>query len=365
MISYVLVFSVVLYSCWLCWVLFYSWRQNTILAAQGASVAATILFACRNEQKALPALLASLKSNSLDGKDIVAVDDGSTDDSVTLLRKAEATGLLRLMRYVGPHGKRPALAAALATFSTPYVLQTDADCQVPSGWAPKALQILASTQADLLILPVRFKMPSRTFWADVLQTELASIMAVTAATARAGVGVMCNGANLAYTLKLWQEAAPALAGVPFLGGDDMFLLDYARHKDKQIAYSDAKGTWVDTEAPTTLGAFLHQRRRWASKWPGYTSAWPVAVATISMVGQIGFAGGVALSLLGMGGIFMYVALASKVALEALLLSRQLQKAGHRFGLGAFLFWQVAYVPYLCAVAIPAIFTPPPKTWKKA
>jgi cellulose synthase/poly-beta-1,6-N-acetylglucosamine synthase-like glycosyltransferase len=187
-------------------------------------------------------------------------------------------------------------------------------------------------------------------------------MAVTCGMARAGKPVMCNGANLLYTKALWQEAAPNLLAQPFAGGDDMFLLDHAFNHSKNIVYSDAPALWVSTEAPTSLSQFMRQRRRWAAKWSGYQSLWPLLVALLTVVGQLAFFGGMVGFLLDFYPN-LWPLLLVKILFEGVLVHRQLTKAGVLFCRKAFLFWQIMYVPYILAVAVPSFWQRRPHTWK--
>lgn len=350
---------------WLLLLLLGIYRQDEDVHQPQIPSSATILIAFRNEEAALPQLLSSLADTS-PAFPILALDDHSIDASAAIVQGFQARYPKRVQYQAstGLPGKRTAIAAALPGVAADWILQTDADCVSGPGWAVQALSAAEQKHGDMCILPLRFRSQSLSpFWLSVINTEFASVMAVTSGMARWGRPVMCNGANLAYRKSLWMAAAPYLARQTHAGGDDMFLLDYAVTHGARVVYTDAPGVWVETEAPSTLGAFFAQRRRWAAKWTAYRSPWPYAVGGVSLLGQGAFVLAPWLLVFGQGGPILALALLGKVFAEGLLLRRQLQKGGMAFHLGAFLFWQVFYLPYVLASALPSLWTRPPAQWK--
>jgi cellulose synthase/poly-beta-1,6-N-acetylglucosamine synthase-like glycosyltransferase len=350
-----------IYTFWLLWLYSFAAKQDADPLGSIIDTEHTILFAFRNEEDNLPALLEAIKRQTCN-LPIVAVDDGSTDNSAQNIKMSKEDGLpITYLYHEGTRGKRAALAFALHHIGSPYVLQTDADCLPPETWAETAS--IASKGADMAIFPLRFTSKTlSSFWLGVINTEFASVMSVTCAMARAGHPVMCNGANLVYRTTLWREAEPELLAKPFAGGDDMFLLDYAVRHGKKIVYADAPSLWVETEASTSISIFLQQRRRWAAKWSGYKRALPTLVAGLTVVGQLSFFLGMMAMIVGFGTSFWPI-YAGKVLAEGLLIGRQMQKGGMRFRIDAFLFWQIFYLPYILAVALPSFWHRAPQTWK--
>ena len=342
------------------WIAVYRQDKDLVLAKPNLP---TILFAYKDEEATLPGLVFSLSKTSY-SVPILAIDDGSKDRSTQILHQAASHHPgLTLVANMGPPGKRQAIHAGIQETATETIVQTDADCRPQPNWALRAAQALKQSGADMLIMPLRFRSDHISWlWLSIVNMEFASVMALTCGMARAGKPVMCNGANLAYKKALWQAAAPGLLAQPYAGGDDMFLLDYAVTQNSTVAYSDAPGLWLDTDAPSTLGAFLRQRRRWAAKWRGYRSPWPLLVGMASLAGQLAFAWALISLLAGQGSrTLVYLAL-GKIGAEGLLLYRQLHKGSMRFSPVAFLFWQVFYLPYVMAVALPS-FIRRPASWK--
>ncbi len=343
------------YALWVLLLYGYQQRQDPDLPIPAGLPPLTVLTAFRNEAAHLPHLALDLARQTHPSLRWIAIDDGSTDGA-TPGQSLPDTQLLVL----GGVGKRQAIAAGVAACQTDYILQTDADCRVGEAWASQAAAQATATGADLVIMPLRFTgLPSAAL--ALVNVEFASVMAVTCGMARAGHPVMCNGANLLYTRRLWLAASRHLQSQPGQGGDDMYLLDYALAHGYRVAYADAPALWVETAAPQSLGAFLRQRRRWAGKGVGYASPYPKLVALGSVVGQLAFGWCLWGGLLGLQP-FAYGLMAAKLAAEGLLIGRQMQKAGLRFPLWAFMAWQVLYVPYLIAVLLPTFAGRKP-VWK--
>jgi cellulose synthase/poly-beta-1,6-N-acetylglucosamine synthase-like glycosyltransferase len=81
---------------------------------------------------------------------------------------------------------------------------------------------------------------------------------------------MCNGANLAYTKKAFEEVN-GFAGIDTIAsGDDMLLMHkiYTRYPGK-VMFLKSKDAIVQTEPVSSVKEFFNQRIRWASKADKY------------------------------------------------------------------------------------------------
>ena len=81
---------------------------------------------------------------------------------------------------------------------------------------------------------------------------------------------MCNGANLAYSKKVFEEVGGFSGIDKIASGDDMLLMYkiWKRYPEK-VFYLKSEEAIVSTQPQPTWGAFFNQRLRWASKAARY------------------------------------------------------------------------------------------------
>ena len=121
---------------------------------------------------------------------------------------------------------------------------------------------------DLLIGPVNTHTPN-SFREKLQQLEFVTLVASGAGAAGAGLPIMCNGANLAFTKKAWLESQTDLHEEQ-ISGDDVFLLLSIKKRRGTIRFLKSEKAMVTTLAAGSLKSFVHQRMRWTSKAPAYT-----------------------------------------------------------------------------------------------
>jgi glycosyltransferase involved in cell wall biosynthesis len=71
--------------------------------------------------------------------EIIAIDDGSTDGSLRLLRQLEREGFLRLLYGLG-RGAAAAVNAGIREASNPIICQVDQDVILQGGWLSELLK---------------------------------------------------------------------------------------------------------------------------------------------------------------------------------------------------------------------------------
>lgn len=91
-----------------------------------SSPAVSILMPVRNEERFLPAALASLKAQSFTDWELLAVDDGSTDGTTAILAAAAADPRVKVVQNQGS-GLVAALNSGLALCQAPLVARMDGD----------------------------------------------------------------------------------------------------------------------------------------------------------------------------------------------------------------------------------------------
>jgi dolichol-phosphate mannosyltransferase len=115
----------------------------------------SVVFPVYNEEENLPILMEEI-ARALDGKgwsyEVVAVDDGSTDRSLAVLRDLRAKyPSLRILAFEKNSGQTAALDAAWRGAHGRLVVSLDADLQNDPADIPKMMLALESSEADMVI----------------------------------------------------------------------------------------------------------------------------------------------------------------------------------------------------------------------
>lgn len=250
--------------------------QSTVPDPVGISV----VVAARNEEATLPLLLQDLQQQDYPAAffEVIIVDDFSTDNTALL-----GKGLPPYFRMIQPacttenSSKKKAIATGVAAAEKELILVTDADCRVGKAWVATHADFYRQTGASFVAAPVRYTYQSTLL--QVLQTlDFLTLQGITAAGVSANFGMMCNGANLAYTKRAFMAVGgfENIENIPT--GDDMLLMHkiWKRWPDK-IAYLKSSEAIVSTAAVQTWREFIRQRRRWASKTLVYEDRRLIAV----------------------------------------------------------------------------------------
>jgi len=115
----------------------------------------SVVFPVFNEEENVPLLLDEI-ANALDGKgwtyEIVAVDDGSRDRSLAVLREQRAKHpALRVLALEKNSGQTAALDAAWRAARGRFVVSLDADLQNDPADIPQMMKSLEANGADMVI----------------------------------------------------------------------------------------------------------------------------------------------------------------------------------------------------------------------
>ena len=99
---------------------------------------ATVIAPAFNEEDALPVVLARLEPLRRQGIDVIVVDDGSTDGTASVARRAG----VRVVVLEQNSGKAAAVRAGLAAVTTDKVIVMDADATYPAEAVPEMVRLL-------------------------------------------------------------------------------------------------------------------------------------------------------------------------------------------------------------------------------
>jgi cellulose synthase/poly-beta-1,6-N-acetylglucosamine synthase-like glycosyltransferase len=247
------------------------WEKTSDFEPNGnesVDIKISVVIPCRNEEHHLRRLLSSLAQQSYRNFELIFVNDHSTDTTKKIIEKVQPEfSNLRLIDATG-FGKKNALKEGIKITTGNLIVTTDADCIPSFLWLESIACFQNDSPGDLIICPVKLSVNSSLL--SSLQTlEFISLVASGAGAAGAGMPILCNGANLAFTKETWLTSQADLHE-EVLSGDDIFLLESVKKRGGIIRFLKSESAFVVTDPAQSFSAFLHQRRRWASKSPSFT-----------------------------------------------------------------------------------------------
>ena len=254
----------------------------------------SIIVPFRNEEKNLPKLLKSISNLNYprDLFEIIMVDDFSTDASERVYIKwrmenglIETTLLENLRLSNSP--KKDAISRAIPILKHEWVVTTDADCTVNKNWLLTLDNFIQKNNAEMVVGSVVYKTKNNWFH-QFQQLDLLSLQGTTIGSFGIQKPFMCNGANFAYTKKLFNEIGGFGGNNKMASGDDVFLLQKAlkNHSDK-VHYLKNTETIVKTKPENDLYKLFMQRVRWASKTTGYSGYYSKSLAVVVLAMNLG------------------------------------------------------------------------------
>jgi cellulose synthase/poly-beta-1,6-N-acetylglucosamine synthase-like glycosyltransferase len=247
----------------------------------------SIIVPFRDEEKNLPKLLKSISKLNYpkDLFEIILIDDFSTDASERVYIKwrmenglIETTLLENLRLSNSP--KKDAISRAIPILKHEWVVTTDADCTVNKNWLLILDNFIQKNNVEMVVGAVVYKTKNNWFH-QFQQLDLLSLQGTTIGSFGIGKPFMCNGANFAYTKKLFNEIGGFGGNNKMASGDDVFLLQKAlkNHADK-VHYLKNTDTIVKTKPENDLYKLFMQRVRWASKTTGYSGYYSKSLAIV-------------------------------------------------------------------------------------
>lgn len=250
---------------------FHQWNRLTTFEFNGSmpSLPASVIIAARNEESALPHLIEDLKAQTYPSHlfEVIIVNDHSTDGTALLSKNFEGRNWQMILpnAEAGNSSKKIAIATGIEKARGELLLITDADCRLSKEWIKTMAGFYREKNAAFIAAPVKFIHDNSLL--QVFQVlDFMTLQGITAASVASNTHTMCNGANLAYTKKAFEQVN-GFSGIDKVAtGDDMLLMHKIWKANPQnVFYLKSKNTIVETAPMRTWKDLLMQRRRWASK----------------------------------------------------------------------------------------------------
>lgn len=251
------------------------WFRLRAIEKKASPARVTIAIAARNEAKNILACIDSIVAQDYPAHliQIIVVDDASDDRTAELVEGyiLENQSInLNLLRLNAHGGKKAALALAIEKATGQWMITTDADCTAGPEWISFMVSTFEKEQALFVSGPVDLDIHSPV--ADILPgLEFMSLIASGAGAIGAGFPIMCNGANMGFSLPHYRQLPANALHAQEASGDDVFLMQAFKKQfgSRHIAFAKSPQAIVYTHPPATFRQFIRQRLRWTSKSHAY------------------------------------------------------------------------------------------------
>lgn len=232
----------------------------------------TVLIPARNEENNIGALLEVLQGQSYPREriEIIVMDDGSADQTPTIVQQYPAVKLIRLNNQEGFGGKKQAIEAGIRSARHEWILTTDADSLPTVDWIAAINALLDREEMVCVVGPVSL-LSSGT---DMLQAfqhyDHLMFQGITGGAVASGQHALGNGANLCYRKDAF-ETVGGFQGIDQLAsGDDVLLIEkFMNRYPGQVHFLKSAQALVKTPFCPSWKSLWQQRVRWASKAGSY------------------------------------------------------------------------------------------------
>jgi len=238
----------------------------------------SILIPARNEAENILSCIQSILKQNYPSHlfEIILIDDHSDDGTAKIIQQLNQPNIqiLALKDFVKNREaltsfKKKAIEIAIKHSNGELIITTDADCIVPKNWLNHIVSLYEKEQPKFIAAPVNFY-NEKSLFEKFQSLDFIGMMGVTGAGITKQFMSMCNGANLAYEKKVFNEVN-GFRGIDHLAsGDDMLLMQkIAERYPNRIRFLKNKNATVLSLPQPTLKSFANQRIRWASKSSSY------------------------------------------------------------------------------------------------
>ncbi len=230
----------------------------------------SVIIAARNEEATIANCIESIASQKYSKElvEIIVIDDASTDTTFGKAAAAlEASGIKHLIILNEEHnGKKASLRRGIAACNSEIIICRDADTfTVSNNWLSSIVNYMAATKKEFVICPIAID-HKKGILSSLQETEMTILSLFTVSSAYFNVPFLANGANLAFTKKLFYAAGAYQEHLHIASGDDVFFLEKVKQMDvNKIGYLKNKDAIAYTFPEKRLSELIHQKIRWSSK----------------------------------------------------------------------------------------------------
>ena len=229
-----------------------------------------IIICARNEEETIEACLRSILDQDMDRSllEIIVMNDASSDKTESIAESVLSSGNVHFQIITNPkqEGKKYSITKAIEHCDSELIITRDADTFTKNtNWLSTIVSFYEESKKQFIIAPIDLQ-PSSSFLAAVQSFENDALAILTAGFASHKKAFLCNGANLAFTKKLFEKVKGYSSHQNIASGDDvLFLEDVKKIDPETVAYLKQNDALVYTYPQKNLGNIIQQKLRWASK----------------------------------------------------------------------------------------------------
>ncbi len=321
----------------------------------------SIIVPFRNEEKDFLSLLNSISYLNYPKNlfEVIVINDESDDNSVTVFSKWQSENLeisSRLLQNIRKSNspKKDAIQTAISQINNNWIITTDADCIVNKNWLLAYDSCIQKSNFEMIAATVSI-CNSKGFLNFFQFVDLLSLQGATIGSFGINKPFMCNGANFAYTKKIFLDLNGFDGNNKITSGDDVFLLQKAiKNFPEKVSYLKNCDSIVLTKPEVSWSKLFQQRVRWASKTSFYDGFFGKFLAVIVLETNLLFVMGFIFGLLGFGFTVLTFGFIIKLLFDLILLNKTNRFVGRQ----KFIFpiFSSLLYPFFCvAVAFYSFF----------
>jgi cellulose synthase/poly-beta-1,6-N-acetylglucosamine synthase-like glycosyltransferase len=239
-----------------------------------------IIICARNEENTIEKCLNSIFEQDFDRSllEIYLINDGSTDNTLLITQKcfADYNGEFHIINNANSIGKKKSITSAIENCNSELIICRDADTYSENDlWLKTIVSFYEESGKQFIIAPLEVENENG-FLNQLQYFENSALAIITGGFAYYKKAFLCNGANLAFTKKIFEKVGGYKNHLELNSGDDvLFLEDVKKIAPDSIAYLKNSNVSVATYPLKTFKKLFQQKVRWASKFdknPNQTNA---------------------------------------------------------------------------------------------
>ncbi|MFC1492523.1 glycosyltransferase [candidate division KSB1 bacterium] len=229
----------------------------------------SVLIPARNEEQNISSCLDSIMQLDYpqDKLEVIIIDDYSDDNTAGIVtEKIKDLNNYKLVKLAelenAGTGKIGGLIEGYKSASGEIIIQTDADCRVPSAWIKTILKEF-SDDTGIVGGLIYLESEKITLFGSIQALDWLYLLGVGAGSNRAGFPLSCIGNNLAVRKKAYEDTG-GYTKIPYSVTEDYALFKAIVRSGWKARFSVSNDSLVVSSPPETIKDLMRQRIRWAS-----------------------------------------------------------------------------------------------------